>query len=103
MSNVELYWVSLLVQDTENSKPWLCAMSDGCLSSEEAKGVINKGKSNYRVLSAWIDTFDNDNVKATVFHECYINAMGAIKKLRISRRDVDIKYFTICRQGELIL
>lgn len=79
MSNVELYWVSLLVQDTENSKPWLCSMTNGCLSLDEAVGVINKGKSNYRVLSAWIDTFDNNNAKITVFHECYINAMGTIE------------------------
>ena len=79
MADVELYWVSLLIQDTENSKPWLYAITDSCLSLEEAREVIRKGKSNYRVLSAWIDTFDNNNAKTTVFHECYINAIRVMK------------------------
>lgn len=30
---MKLYWVSLLIQDTENSKPWLSAMSSGCVRS----------------------------------------------------------------------
>lgn len=75
---MELYWVSLLIQDTENSKPWLCAIGDSCLSLEKAKEVIEKGKSTYRVLSVWVDTFDDDNVKTTVFHECYVNTLGMI-------------------------
>lgn len=33
---MKLYWVSLLIQDTEKSKPWVCAMSDGCISLEQA-------------------------------------------------------------------
>lgn len=77
-NDMGLYWVSLLVQETENSKPWLCAVSDGCLSLEEARDVIEKGKKNYRILSAWIDTFDKNNKKTTVFHKCYINAVGMI-------------------------
>lgn len=75
---MKLYWVSLLIQETENSKPWLCAMTDACVSLEESVKVIEKGKINYRVLSAWVDTFDNGNNKTTVFHECYINALGNI-------------------------
>lgn len=75
--NVELYWVSLLIQDTKNSKPWLCSMTNSCLSLEKAKEVIEKGRNNYQVLSAWIDTFDN-KVKTTVFHECYVNTIGDV-------------------------
>lgn len=77
--NMKLYWVSLLIQDKENTKPWLCAMSDGCISLEEAIKIIEKGKQNYRVLSAWIDTFDINNHKVTVFHECYVNSIGNIE------------------------
>ena len=34
---MKLYWGSLLIQDTEKkSKPWVCAMSDGCISLEQA-------------------------------------------------------------------
>lgn len=69
---MKLYWVSLLIQDTENSKPWLCAMSSGCTSFEDAMKTIKSGRSNYRVLCAWIDTFDKYGNKSTVFHECYV-------------------------------
>lgn len=55
---MKLYWVSLLIQDTENSKPWLCAMTDSETSLESAMETIRMGRENYRVLSAWIDTFD---------------------------------------------
>jgi len=54
-------------------------MSDGCISFEEAIKIIEKGKQNYRILSAWVDTFDTNNQKVTVFHECYVNAIGNIE------------------------
>lgn len=76
---MKLYWVSMLIQDTENSKPWLSAMSSGCTNLVEAMGIIKKGRSNYRVLSAWIDTFNKNDDKTTVFHECYVNAIGNVK------------------------
>lgn len=78
---MKLYWVSLLIQDTENSKPWLCSMSDGCLSLTKAIECVVNGRKSYRVLSAWIDTFDENNVKTTVFNKCYINALGTIETI----------------------
>lgn len=72
------YWVSLLIQDNEHSEPWLAAMTDSCISMKEAMDTVNKGRENYRVLSAWIDTFDEDNKKTTVFHECYVDAIGKV-------------------------
>ncbi len=41
---MKLYWVSLLIQDAENSKPWLSAMSSGCTSLEEAMKMIKRAK-----------------------------------------------------------
>ena len=38
---MKLYWVSLLIQDTENSKPWVSAMSSGCANLGEAMETIN--------------------------------------------------------------
>lgn len=78
--DIKLYWVSLLIQNKENTKPWLCAMSDGCISLEGAIAIVEKSKQNYRVLSAWIDTFDTNDHKTTVFHECYVNAIGNIER-----------------------
>lgn len=74
-----LYWVSYLVQDKEDGKPWLCSVSESCSSFEEALKVIEKGRSSYRLLAAWIDTYDENEVKTTVFHECYVNALGSIR------------------------
>lgn len=76
---MKLYWVSLLIQDKENSKPWVCSMSTGCISFEGAMELIKKGRSAFRVLSAWIDTFDDNTNKTTVFHECYVNVIGNIE------------------------
>lgn len=75
---MQLYWVSLLIQETENSKPWVSAMSTGCVNLEEAMKTIERGRKNFRVLSAWVDTFDENNRKTVVFHECYINALGQV-------------------------
>lgn len=74
------YWVSLLIQDNEHSEPWLAAMTDSCVSMKEAMDTVNKGRENYRVLSAWIDTFDEGNKKLTVFHECYVDAIGKVHR-----------------------
>jgi hypothetical protein len=79
VNEMGLYWVSYIVQYDEKSKPWLCSANSGCLSLEQAKEVIEKCRSSYRILSAWIDTFDNNNNKTTIFHECYINAVGKIE------------------------
>lgn len=76
---MKLYWVSLLIQDTENSKPWLCAMTDSETSLKSAMETIKRGRENYRVLSAWIDTFDENNQKETVYHHCYTNAIGELE------------------------
>lgn len=37
---------------------------------------IDFAKKYYVVLSAWVDSFDENNKRETVFHECYINAFG---------------------------
>jgi hypothetical protein len=73
-----LYWVSAIIQNEGNKKPWFCAMSEGELSFEKAMECIVHLKENHTVLSVWIDMCDEYNVKKTVFHECYINAFGDV-------------------------
>ena len=41
--------------------------------------LIDTYRKNRRVLSAWINIFDSDMNKTTVFHECYIDALGNVK------------------------
>ena len=70
---MKLYWVSAIIQNKTDSKPWLLAINEGVLTLEEAMEIINFIKSNHTALSAWVDVFDENNVKETVFHKCYIN------------------------------
>lgn len=74
------YWVSCIIQEKTDKRAWLCSMSDCALSMDEAMETIRKARKNFTVLSAWIDTYDKDNVKHTVFHDCYINALGDVQK-----------------------
>ena len=74
------YWVSMIIQDESDKRAWLSAMSDSVLSIDKAMETIDKARKNYTVLSAWVDTFDENNTKQTVFHECYVNALGYVEK-----------------------
>ena len=69
---MKLYWVSAIIHNADEKCPWLCAKSDGSLTLDEAKREIEFLKQHNHVLSAWVDTFDENNTKATVFHECYM-------------------------------
>jgi hypothetical protein len=72
-----LFWVSLIIQDDEESKPWLCTKSSGFLTIEEAYQEIKYMREHGRVLSAWINIHEGDKTM-TVFHECYIDVFGEV-------------------------
>lgn len=74
------YWVSAIIQNDEDKRAWLCAMNDSVCSIEQAMETINRARANHTVLSAWVDTFDENNDKETVFHECYVNIVGHVNR-----------------------
>lgn len=74
-----MYWVSLIVQEAGMYKPYVCSLTDSISSLEEAVEVIRVKRKSIIVLSAWIDVFV-DGKKETVFHECYVDSFGGIKK-----------------------
>ena len=74
------YWVSEIVQNEEDKRAWLSSMQESALSMEEAMRAIEFARENFTVLSAWIDIFDNAGNKKTVFHECYVNALGFVDR-----------------------
>lgn len=78
--NMKFYYVSVIIQNKGDNRPWLCAMTDSQNRLEDAMETITRARNNYNVLSAWIDAFDENNVKQTVFHECYIDILGNIHK-----------------------
>lgn len=72
------YWVSLLIQDDEKSKPYIISMTNSTPHLKDAMEIIGR-RNNYRVLSAWVDVFDENNAKITMFHECYVNVVGKVE------------------------
>ena len=87
---MEKYWVSLIIQNKGDKRAWLCAMSNCEMSLENAMETINKARTRFIVLSAWVDTFDKDNNKQTVFHECYVNCIGQVKKTETEMQRTDL-------------
>lgn len=79
MQQNSLFWVSLIIQEEENSKPWLCSRYTGFLKIEEAHKEIQFMREHDRVLSAWIDIYENEE-KKTVFHKCYIDTFGNMSR-----------------------
>lgn len=73
-----LYWVSAIIQNKGNVKPTLLALNDGYPSLEAAMRDVVHIKNDNTVLSMWVDAFDKDNNKQTVFHECYLDAFGTV-------------------------
>lgn len=75
----KLYWVSVITQTEYDTKPWLCSMESAETSFDRAMETVNRLRRKHIILSAWIDVYDENDVKQTVFHECYIDSFGNIK------------------------
>ena len=46
-----LYYVSAIIQNEGDAKPWLCAMTDSEVNLEDAMKVIARARTNHNVLS----------------------------------------------------
>lgn len=73
-----LYWVSAIIND--NGKIVNIALSAGLPNYEKALESIEFWKEHYTVISAWIDIFDKNDKKETIYHECFVDSFGKIKK-----------------------
>ena len=67
-----MYWVSAIIFNKGDIEPWLCAISTAQDTLEQAKDELEFIRENHNVLFGWIDTFDENDIKQTVFHECYM-------------------------------
>lgn len=81
------YWVSVIIQNENDKKVWCSKMENCVLDIETAMELIQRIRKNYTVLSAWVDTFDENDKKHIVFHECYINALGHVEKVDDKKED----------------
>ena len=73
------YWVSALVQGPNEPRAWLLSSTTSETTLKAAKDKILYMRSSYTVLSAWIDTFDSNNKKKTVYHECNVDTFGNVR------------------------
>ena len=73
---MKVYYVSAIVTYESYMKPWLLSYASCQHSMEEAMTEVANVKNAFTVLSAWIDMFDENNTKQTVYHECCIDAFG---------------------------
>ena len=74
------YYVSAIIQDKDDARAWLCPITDSVLSIEKAMEQIEFMRSNYTVLSIWVDCIDENNGKSVVFHECYVDVLGRVRR-----------------------
>jgi len=72
------YWISAIIQGKNDERAWMFKCPDSDKSLEEALEHIEIYKRDFTVLSAWIDVFNENNTKETVFHECYIDIYGNV-------------------------
>lgn len=71
---MEKFYVSAIVQNKDDSLIWRCDVKEPCLDIERALKQIEFMRKAYRVLSAWIERFD-DSGRKLVFHACYVNVL----------------------------
>ncbi len=71
-----LYWASAIIINENNKKPKLYTTNMGEFNFDKAMTIIDKLKENNIVLSAWIDVFDKDNIRKTVYHDCFVDIFG---------------------------
>ena len=70
------YFSSCIIQNDNNRRAWLCSMYDSAYTMDEAKEKIEKTKKSNTVLCAWVE----DEKGNIVFHECYVNVAGQVKR-----------------------
>ena len=73
------YYVSAIIQEKNDERAWLYPITD-FLSIEKAMEQIEFMRSNYTVLSIWVDCIDENNRKSVVFHECYVDVLGIVRR-----------------------
>jgi hypothetical protein len=66
------YWVSAIIFDEGDTKPWLCAQTTAQDTLEQAKMCIQTLCKNHNVLDAWVDVVDDKDNITVVYHECYM-------------------------------
>lgn len=70
-----MYYVSVIIQNKNDSRAWRCSDTEGCRDYDEAKDLVEKYRLENTVLAAWI--FDNA-VQKIRFFKCYVDIVGQV-------------------------
>ena len=74
------YFVSAIIQEKDDVRAWMLPFYKCTLNLEKAMEQIEFMRSNYTVLSIWVDCIDENNRKSVVFHECYVDVLGRVRR-----------------------
>lgn len=70
-----MYYVSVIIQDKNDKRAWRCSDCNGSSNFESAKELVEKYRSQYTVLAAWIT--DKTGQKLRHF-KCYVDITGQV-------------------------
>ena len=80
------YWTNFILRRTDRytkeTKIWHSPTTSPFNTLDETRNEIQlmRNRDDFDVISAWVDAYDNENNKTTVFHDCYINFVGNVEK-----------------------
>lgn len=70
------YFVSAIIFDEEDEKPWKLEIHEPSQSLPGAHDMIRLIRESYNTLSVWIDELGESNNIRTIYHRCYIDCFG---------------------------
>lgn len=74
------YYVSAIIQEKDDARAWMLPFYKCAFNLEKAMEQIEFMRSNYTVLSIWVDCIDENNRKSVLFHECYVDVLGRVRR-----------------------
>ena len=73
------YYVSAIVRNFNSDSAFLYASTECELDIAKALDCIERIKTIYLVLSAWVDSYDSNDTKRLVYHECNVDQLGNVR------------------------
>lgn len=74
------YYVSAIIREKDDVRAWMLPFYKCAFNLEKAMEQIEFMRSNYTVLSIWVDCIDENNRKSVLFHECYVDVLGRVRR-----------------------
>lgn len=76
---MDRYYVSAIVRMFDSDAAWLYVSTECELDIAKSLDCIERLKTIYFVLSAWVDAYDSNDMKHLVYHECNVDQLGNVR------------------------